>query len=84
MSCWESRGCDEEMMGRCPHVVEDEFSPCPAECRYTDCYRPTHAIATDFHLLLDATVDRKAAVKEACMYCEHFLTNGPRLDIAEG
>jgi hypothetical protein len=28
---------------------------------------------------LDATVDRSAAIKEPCTYCEHFLTNGPRL-----
>lgn len=79
MNCWEKRGCDDELMSRCPHVSDKVYSPCPPDCRYTDCLMPTHAIATDVTLLLDATVDRKAAIKETCMYCEFFLTHGPRL-----
>ena len=30
--CWERRGCDEEMMSRCPHNIPGE--PCPADCRF--------------------------------------------------
>ena len=67
------------MMERCPHEVKDKYSPCPTECRYAECSRPQHVIATDVALLLDATVDRKTAVKGTCMFCEHFIKNGPRL-----
>lgn len=77
--CWEIRGCDDEMMGRCPHVVEGVYSPCPPECRYTVCERPTRAVARDFALLLDANVDRSAAIKEVCWHCEFFLKDGPRI-----
>ena len=79
MECWELRGCDDEMMGRCPHVSEKVYSPCPADCRYANCGRARHVVATDFTLLLDASVDRSAVIKEQCMYCEYFLTHGPRL-----
>lgn len=80
MKCWEIRGCDQEMEERCPHAVPGEFSPCPAGCRYAgDCDRPMHIFASDVALLLDASVDRSAAVKETCMSCEYFLKNGPRI-----
>ena len=32
--CWERRGCDEEMMSRCPHNIPGE--PCPADCRFCE------------------------------------------------
>ena len=79
LQCWEVRGCDPEMMGRCPHASDKVYAPCPADCRYADCRRDRHVVATDYALLLDATVDRKSAIKEACMFCEHFLRNAPRL-----
>ena len=79
MECWEIRGCDAEMMAGCPHANNPGYTPCPADCRFTDCLRPQHKIATDIALLLDATVNREAAIKEACRSCENFLKNGPRI-----
>ena len=80
MSCWTQRGCDEEMSGRCPHVSAEVYSPCPADCNYSFCSNPQHIIATDVSLLLDSEIDRTAAIKEQCYYCEFFLTNGPKID----
>lgn len=80
MKCWEKRGCDPEMEERCPHADPSRYSPCPQGCRYAgDCDRPAHKFASDVSLLLDATVDRSAAIKETCMTCEFFLQNGPRI-----
>ncbi len=75
--CWERRGCDEEMMSRCPHNVPGE--PCPADCHFAACSRSTHVVATDFDLLLNPERDYEAAIKEICRFCEHFLKNGPAL-----
>ncbi len=77
--CWEERGCDEEMESYCPHAFASDDGVCPAECNYTFCTREQHVRATSIDLLLDATVDRTAAVKESCRFCEFFLKNGPRL-----
>lgn len=76
-NCWEKRGCDEEMMGRCPH--NQPLEPCPADCHFAACHRPTHVVASDFELLLNPQRDYDAAVKEICRFCEHFLKNGPDL-----
>ena len=73
--CWEKRGCDEEMMSRCPHNAPGE--PCPADCHFAACQRATHVVATDFDLLLNPERVYEAAVKEICRFCEHFLKNGP-------
>lgn len=73
--CWEMRGCDDEMQSRCPHNQPGE--PCPADCHYAACHRETHAVATDFELLLNPELDYEASVKEVCRFCEFFLTNGP-------
>ncbi len=78
MKCWEVRGCDEEMWSRCPHFTSSTDGLCPNECRYTICDRATRAIATDFNLLLDPTVDRTVTVKEACLHCSFFLKKAPR------
>jgi hypothetical protein len=75
--CWEVRGCDEEMMSRCPHNTPGE--PCPADCHYAACFRSTHVVATDFDLLLNPTLNYEAAIKEVCRFCENFLKNGPEL-----
>lgn len=75
-NCWELRGCDEEMQGRCPHNIPGE--PCPADCHFAACVRPTHVVAEDFALLLNPERDYDAAVKEICRFCEHFLQRGPR------
>ena len=77
--CWEHRGCDDEMQSRCPHNTPGEA--CPADCHYAACHRATHAVATDFDLLLNPDRDYERAVKEVCRFCEHFLKNGP--DISE-
>ena len=44
--CWERRGCDEEMMSRCPHNIPGE--PCPADCRFAACTRSTHEVCQHF------------------------------------
>ena len=76
--CWSRRGCDDEMQGRCPHNVPGE--PCPADCHYAACHRPTHVVCEDFGVLLNPNRDYDAAVKEVCRFCEHFLVNGPDID----
>ncbi|MEG1624319.1 MAG: hypothetical protein RR300_05610 [Raoultibacter sp.] len=73
--CWEMRGCDEEMMSRCPHNTPGE--PCPADCYFAACSRPTHKVATDFSLLLNPELNYNASVKEVCHFCEFFLSEGP-------
>lgn len=77
--CWEERGCDDEMSSRCPHAVSSTDGLCVTSCYYTNCSRPQYKIATSFDLLLDATVDRSATIKEPCTYCEFFLKNAPRI-----
>ncbi len=79
-NCWERRGCDDEMMERCPHNQPGE--PCPADCHFAACHRATHVVASDFGLLLNPERDYEAAIKEVCRFCEHFLKNGP--DVADG
>ena len=74
--CWERRGCDDEMQGRCPHNVPGE--PCPADCHFAACHRKTHVVCGDFDLLLNPERDYDAAVKQVCRFCEHFLKHGPR------
>lgn len=74
-NCWEKRGCDEEMQSRCPHNIPGE--PCPAECQYSQCTRPTHKAVTDVMLLLNPDLNYDASVKEVCRVCEFFLTHGP-------
>ncbi len=78
MACWSSRGCDDEMRGRCPHAI-NPAEQCPLTCLFAKCDRDTHDVACDVWLLLDPTVDRSAAAKEVCTTCMFFLTNGPRL-----
>lgn len=73
--CWELRGCDEEMMGRCPHNTPGEL--CPADCAYAACHRSTHQVALGFAILENPQVDRAAAVKEVCRMCTFFINNGP-------
>ncbi|MEN6429676.1 MAG: hypothetical protein ABFC80_02380 [Coriobacteriales bacterium] len=78
MACWSTRGCDDELQGRCPHAI-DPSEKCPSGCYYTQCTRPTHRVTSDPALVFDPAVDRDAAAKEICVYCEFFLTRGPRL-----
>ena len=66
--CWSRRGCDDEMQGRCPHNVPGE--PCPADCHYAACHRPTHVVCEDFGVLLNPNRDYDAAVKQVCHFCE--------------
>ncbi len=75
--CWELRGCDEEMMQRCPHNIPGE--PCPADCHFAACFRPTHVVTKDFNILLNPELDYDAAIKDICRFCEHFLTHGPSI-----
>lgn len=85
VACWAHRGC-EGLMGltrpmeqECPHSRDDCYAPCPAECGFTTCTRPWHASTSDVGLILDPTVDRKAAIKKNCYTCSYFLTHGPRV-----
>ena len=78
-ACWEQRGCDDIMSATCPHASGGKATKCPLDCLYTYCERPQHEQVFDLDLLLDPTVDRNAAVKEACAMCRHFLTHGPRV-----
>lgn len=75
MACWEKRGCDDEMMSRCPHNQPGE--PCPADCNFAACVRPVHEVCEDFNLLLNPERDYDAAVKQVCRFCTNFLVNGP-------
>ncbi|NGM17380.1 hypothetical protein [Xiamenia xianingshaonis] len=77
--CWTLRGCDDEMQSRCPHNVPGE--PCPADCHYAACDRPTHEVCEDVLVLLNPTRDYDASVKEVCRVCTHFLKHGP--DVAD-
>ncbi len=76
-ACWEMRGCDKEMQGRCPHNTPGE--PCPAECHYAACHRSTHKVAIDFAVMLNPELNYDASVKQVCRVCEFFLENGPAL-----
>lgn len=78
MSCWSHRGCDDEMRGRCPHAIDPE-EKCPSGCLYAMCDKPTHQMTSDPALIFSPDVDRRAAAKEICTTCAHFLRHGPRV-----
>lgn len=80
--CWETRGCDEEMMSRCPHNIGRV--PCPADCLSTHCARPQHRLLGALDALDHPEVDRAAAIKEVCLFCGFFLENGPVRDPDSG
>lgn len=75
--CWEQRGCDDEMQAECPHsaVLHDR---CPTKCAFAGCDKPSYELTTDPMLVFEPFVDRQAAIRENCLYCAFFLTNGPR------
>lgn len=77
--CWSKRGCDEELMSRCPHAI-NPAEKCPSGCFYAQCHRPTRKTTADPDLIFSQSVDRDAAAKENCVYCEFFLTKGPRVE----
>lgn len=77
-NCWELRGCDEEMQSNCPHASQI-MDRCPSKCAFATCDRPTHALTSDPALVFSIEVDRGAAIKDVCTYCEFFIVNGPRL-----
>ncbi|MCL2137524.1 MAG: hypothetical protein FWH40_10210 [Coriobacteriia bacterium] len=76
--CWSLRGCDEELVSRCPHATSSTDGLCPAQCVYSRCSSQNHRQLYGL-ALLDAAADRSAAVKELCWYCEYFVKNAPRL-----
>jgi hypothetical protein len=76
--CWEERGCDDELQTECPHPNE-LMDRCPNKCAFAVCDRPTYVVTIDAALLFDPTVDRAVAIKDVCLHCEFFLTNGPRV-----
>ena len=62
--CWERRGCDEEMMSRCPHNTPGER--CPADCHFAACHRPTHHVTMDPALIFRVDLDREHCMKDIC------------------
>jgi len=76
--CWEQRGCDEEMQGECPHVIEYEDN-CPTKCVFAGCDRATYELTIDPALIFDPDVDRSVAIKDGCTYCAFFLRQAPRM-----
>lgn len=82
LPCWAQRGCDDEMQSRCPHNVPGE--PCPADCHFAACSRPTHAVCEDVVKILNPTLDYDASVKEVCRICDFFLSNGPDVEMRDG
>lgn len=76
--CWTKRGCDTQMRERCPHA-ESAAEKCPMRCQYGRCTSPRHATPADPLSFLDPDLDRSGVLKEQCLYCAHFLTNGPRM-----
>ncbi|HEX9092491.1 MAG TPA: hypothetical protein VF902_00780 [Coriobacteriia bacterium] len=76
--CWEMRGCDEEMQADCPHT-DATGDNCPTKCAFAQCDRPDHALTTDPELVFDPSVDRSAAIRDECTFCEFFLRHGPRI-----
>ncbi len=75
--CWDLRGCDEEMQSRCPHNTPGE--PCPPNCNFAICDRPTHKVALGLSILDNPDVDRSVPVKEVCRACSFFINNGPKI-----
>jgi len=67
------------MASRCPFAISSASGTCAASCYYANCDLKQRRFASDINILLDSTVDRSAAIKEPCTYCEFFLLNGPRL-----
>jgi len=51
---------------------------CPTKCFFAACDRPTHELTTDPDLVFDPDIDRSQALKQSCLYCVFFLTNGPK------
>lgn len=75
--CWEKRGCDEEMLSRCPHNTPGER--CPADCHFAACFRETHHVSSDPALIFRVDLDRETCMKDICQFCEFFLTHAPRI-----
>jgi len=65
------------MQDTCGHAVSD-WDMCPARCAYAQCDRSTYEFTSDPALVFDPTVDREQALKQNCLWCKFFLTNGPR------
>jgi hypothetical protein len=76
--CWETRGCDAEMQAECMHFTSFKDN-CPSKCAFAACDRPTNKATSDPELIFDPTVDRTAAIKDNCHFCEFFLKNAPRV-----
>lgn len=75
--CWGERGCDTEMQATCVHA-DTPTERCPSRCSFARCDRSSAAVTSDPALIFDPQIDRTAAIKEACLFCEFFLVNGPR------
>jgi len=71
------RECDEQMQAECPHasMLHDN---CPLKCNYAACTRPSYAFSNDPDLVFSTAIDRKAPVKDGCMYCKFFHEHGPK------
>lgn len=76
--CWRERECGPDMRTLCMHAVTD-YDMCPMRCAFATCRRTTHVHTSDPALVFAPNIDRSQALKQACHYCEHFLTHGPKL-----
>ena len=65
------------MQSSCAHAVTD-FDMCPARCSFATCDRPTYDFTTDPEYIFAVDVDRDQALKQGCLWCKHFLVNGPK------
>ncbi|MCL2818583.1 MAG: hypothetical protein FWD41_02500 [Actinomycetia bacterium] len=66
-----------DMQTHCAHAVND-WDMCPARCSFAICDRPTYEFTTDPTLVFSPDIDRDATLKQGCLWCKFFLTNGPR------
>lgn len=76
--CWQERGCDEEMQADCAHhtTLHDR---CPTRCVFANsCQQPAYEVCVDAAMLFDPALDRSNVIKETCLHCAFFLSNGPR------
>ena len=81
--CWRTRECAPDIQEVCRHAVTD-YDMCPTKCNFAACQRATNKLTSDPALVFDPDVDRSQALKQSCLYCEYFLTHGPRKPAAAG
>jgi len=77
--CWRTRDCAPEVQEYCQHAVTD-YDMCPQTCKFALCSRPEHKPTYDPMFVFEPNIDRDQALKQTCIHCEFFLSNGPKRD----